>query len=167
MKWNEIVVVVCSAFQKPGSLADKNGIENVFLTVVAGKIPNQAIVVSGTVAEKAGLTIGSTKLVMVNERDEDPVYGRQFSHTVLGDVAPSEILGLRRELGNPVVVDTTGTEGNPEGAAGAGSAAKPQLNTNTSGLPDGSEEDEEAKAERLLAEAKAAKKAKAAAKAGA
>ena len=105
--FNEIVVVVVSPFQRVGKEADKNGIANVYLKCIAGKTPNQAQVVAGTVAEKAGLTIGKTLLVMVDERNPDPTYGRQFSHTVLGEVKPNEILGLQKELGKPLVIDTT------------------------------------------------------------
>lgn len=123
---NEIVVVVVSAFQKPGAIADKNGIANVFLTPVAGKLPNQAMVVAGTVAEKAGLNIGSTLLVMITEKAPDETYGRQFGHTVLGPVAPTDILGLRKELGTALVIDTTnGSEATDDEAEGA----TPNLNT--------------------------------------
>ena len=104
---NEIVVVVVGKFSKPGSEADKNGMENVYLTPIAGKMPNRAMVVAGTVAERAGLKIGSTLMVLIGERAADPVYGRQFNHTVLGEVKPQEILGLRKELGSALVIDVT------------------------------------------------------------
>ena len=109
---NEIVVVVVGKFSKPGSEADKNGVENVYLTPVAGKMPNRAMVVAGTVAERAGLKIGSTLMVLIGERAADPVYGRQFNHTVLGEVKSPEILGLRKELGEALIIDVT------NGAAG-------------------------------------------------
>ena len=102
---NEIVVVKVSAFQREGSLADKNGMANVYLTALAGKIPNKALVVAGTVAERAGLEIGKTCMVMITERDPDPQYGRQFNHTVIGEVEPSQILGYIKELGKSVVLD--------------------------------------------------------------
>lgn len=104
---NEIVVAVVGKFSKPGSEADKNGMENVYLTPIAGKMPNRAMVVAGTVAERAGLKIGSTLMVLIGERAADPVYGRQFNHTVLGEVKPQEILGLRKELGSALVIDVT------------------------------------------------------------
>ena len=117
---NEVVVVVVSAFQGEQK-ADRNGKVNVWLTPVAGKIPNQALVVAGSVAEKAGLEIGKTLLVMVNEGVEDPQYGRQFNHTVLGTVAPMEIIGLRRDLGAASIIVTkqpvNGDQGNTNGTA--------------------------------------------------
>jgi ribosomal protein S28E/S33 len=102
---NELVVVKTSAFQGEKK-ADKNGMENIWLTPVAGKIPNQALVISGTVADKAGLQAGQTLLVMINETASDAVYGRQFSHTVLGPVSVGDILPLRKELGAALVLDT-------------------------------------------------------------
>lgn len=126
---NEIVVVVVGKFSKPGSEADKNGMENVYLTPIAGKMPNRAMVVAGTVAERAGLKVGSTLMVLIGERAADPVYGRQFNHTVLGEVKPQEILDLRKELGNALVIDVTDgatadagniLEGNTQPAANTG-----------------------------------------------
>lgn len=131
---NEIIVVAVSPFNKAGSEADKNGLMNVYLTPIAGKIPNQAMVVSGTVAQKAGLVVGTTLMVMISERASDPVYGRQFNHTVLGPVTPGEILGLRKELGAAIVLDTTSANANaPE------NVEVPVLNT--SSLP--ADQDEE------------------------
>ena len=123
---NEVVVVVVSPFQGEQK-ADRNGVTNVWLTPVAGKIPNQALVVAGTVAESAGLVIGKTLLVMVNEGAEDPTYGRQFNHTVLGEVKPMEIIGLRKDLGAASIVVTKQPVNGED--TGAGAAAKPNLNT--------------------------------------
>jgi len=103
--FNQIIVAVVGAFTKVGSEADKNGLQNVYLKCIAGKVPNKALVVAGTVAQRAGMAIGQTLLIMVDERESDPVYGRQFSHTVLGEVKPQEILGLRKDLGEPTIVD--------------------------------------------------------------
>lgn len=105
---NELIAVVVSAFQGEQK-SDKNGKTNVWLTPVAGKIPSTAMVVAGTVAEQAGLAIGKTLLVMVNEGEEREVDGqklRQFNHTVLGEVKPMEILGLRKELGIADIINT-------------------------------------------------------------
>jgi len=109
--YNEIVAVVVSPFQGENK-TDKNGKDAVWLTPIAGKLPNRAMVVAGTVAERASLVAGTTVLVMINEGTADPVYGRRFNHTVLGPVEVSEIIGLRKELGAPVVVDVTTTENN-------------------------------------------------------
>lgn len=129
--FNEIVAVVVSAFNKLDSLLDKNGKQNVFLTPVAGKIPNQAMVITGTVAEKAGIEIGKTLLIMIGEKDPDPKHGRQFNHTVLGEVKPTEILNVRKELGTAQIVHTSPEKegGNPDtgGVITPNAAATPKL----------------------------------------
>lgn len=105
--FNEIVLVIVSKFTpKEGNHFDKNGKQNVFLQPVAGKIPDTAMVLSGTVAEAAGIEIGKTLLIMVNEKKPDPVYGRQFSHVKLHELDGSNILSSRKELGSPTVVNT-------------------------------------------------------------
>ena len=104
--FNELCLVKVSAFKKEGSEADRNGAINVYLTPVAGKIPNRAMVVAGTVAEGNGLKIGNLQLVLINEVAPDEEYGRQFTHTVLdGEVKGLESIGLRKELGGATVVD--------------------------------------------------------------
>ena len=147
--FNEIFVAVISAFQGEKK-ADKNGVINVWLTPVAGKVPNRAMVVAGTVAAQAGLEIGKTLMIMVTETQEpDPQYGRRFNHTVLGEVKPSEILGLRKELGAALVIDVTAGAENTSGIvnnAGAASNVPVLKVPNTSGLPEGSEEPAEEKA---------------------
>lgn len=145
---NHLVLIVVSAFAKAGKEADKNGVANVFLTPVAGKIPNQAMVVAGTVAEKAGLTIGSKLLVQITERKGVALDSanpnsltRQFNHTVIGPVTTGEVITLRKELGEPFVIDTTATVENPTGAAGI----TPSLKVSTSKVPteaNGQEEEE-------------------------
>lgn len=143
--FNQIGVFVVSPFAKAGSEADKNGIQNVYLKCIAGKVPNKALVVAGTVAQRAGMAVGQTLLIMVDEREPDAVYGRQFNHTVLGEVKPQEILGLRKDLGEPTIVDvnegtTAGTgnilEGNTQPAANTGATpAKVDLQSGLDATP--------------------------------
>ena len=120
-KFNEYVMVAVSAFQKEGSLTDTNGKTNVWLTAVAGKIPNQSMVIAGTVAEKALLTIGGTFLVNVVEGEEDAEYGRQFNVVNLGAVPFTELISVAKQLGKGTVVITkAGAEDtDPEDNAGA------------------------------------------------
>ena len=59
---NELVLVKTNLFKKEGMEADKNGMNNVFLEPIAGKMPNQAMVVAGTVAESNGLVAGNLQL---------------------------------------------------------------------------------------------------------
>lgn len=88
--------------------ADRHGVQNVWLTPLCGKIPNQAMVVAGTVAAQEGnkLESGKNYLISVTERDPDPVYGRQFNITVVTEVAGTEVFGYVKELGKAVVVAT-------------------------------------------------------------
>lgn len=136
---NELVLVKVSDFKKEGAEADRHGVLNVYLQPIAGKIPNQAQVIAGTVAESNGLISGNLQLVLVNETAPDEEYGRQFSVTVLdGDIKGTEVLGYRKELGSALVLDTKGTaggeggEGGESGAAEA-KAAKPSIKTSATG----------------------------------
>jgi hypothetical protein len=96
--------------------ADKNGKMPVILNVVAGKMPNKAIVQSGTVAERAGLTVGKLAFIQVRETESDDKYGRQFNITKLGDVSPMEALQAEAMLGKPEVFQTEKSgEGQGEG----------------------------------------------------
>lgn len=123
---NELVLVKTNLFKKEGMEADKNGMNNVFLEPIAGKMPNQAMVVAGTVAESNGLVAGNLQLVLVNELAPSEQYGRQFSVTVLdGDIPGKDVIGYRKELGSAIVVDTKG--------AIAEAPAKPTANTSTIG----------------------------------
>lgn len=102
---NELVVVKTSAYQGEKT-HDKHGKANVWLKPIAGKLPNQTMVLAGTVAEKEEIGIGQTLLVMVTEGTPDPEFGRQFSVTKLDTVAGRDILGYRKELGEAIVIDT-------------------------------------------------------------
>jgi hypothetical protein len=113
---NELVLVKVNDFRKEGQEADKNGVQNVFLEPIAGKMPNQSMVIAGTVAEAAGLISGNLQLVLVNEKAPDATYGRQFSVTVLdADVSGKDVVNYRKELGVALVIDTK-TPAKPEGS---------------------------------------------------
>lgn len=106
---NEFVLIAAAPFQpKEGSHTDKNGKQNIFLKPLAGKMPNKAMVLAGSVAEQAGILPGKVYLCMVTERNPDAQYGRQFSVTNLGEVAPKDILGQSKEIGAVTIIDVTG-----------------------------------------------------------
>jgi len=155
---NGLVIVKVSEFQSTDTtkLFDKNGVRNVWLTPIAGKMPNSALVIAGTVAAKENLTSGSTLLVSVAEREIDPEYGRQFGVTNLGAVPFADIVDLTLKLGNAEVIDTV-----------KGFVPKTVPTTlSTSGI--GATEEHEESDEEIVAKAKAAKLLeKAAAKAAA
>lgn len=114
---NTIAIVNANAFRKDGRGYDRNGKQNVFLTCIAGKMPNKCMVMSGTVAEQNGIEIGKTYMVAFNEGKTDPQYGRQFSTTKLGEVSVIDTLTAVDRLGEAVIVDVT--------AAAAPAAAAP------------------------------------------
>lgn len=95
--------------------ADRHGVQNVWLTPLCGKIPNQVMVVAGTVAAQEGnkLESGKNYLISITERDSDPVYGRQFNITVVTEVAGTEVFGYVEELGKAVVVATRVADNGP------------------------------------------------------
>jgi len=108
---NEVVLVKASDFNREGQQADKNGMQNVFLKPIAGKIPNQAQVVAGTVAVGNGIVSGNLQLVLIDELEPHEEFGRQFSVTVLdADVAGDKVIGYRRDLGAAIVVKTSETD---------------------------------------------------------
>ena len=104
---NTIAIVNANAFRKDGRGYDRNGKQNIFLTCIAGKMPNKCMVMSGTVAEQNGIEIGKTYMVAFNEGKTDPQYGRQFSTTKLGEVSVIDTLTAVDRLGEAVIVDVT------------------------------------------------------------
>lgn len=125
---NELVLVKTSLWNGENK-TDKNGALNLYLQPVAGKMPNKAMVVAGTVAASAGLVENTLQLVMVTEREVSTEYGRQFGVTVLDqNVAGRDIIGLRKELGEAIVVDVTAFE-----APKASAPAAPSLATSNVG----------------------------------
>jgi len=110
---NEVALVKVSDFKREGQEADKNGVQNVFLSPVAGKIPNWSQVIAGTVAQGNGLISGNLQLVMITEGKETEVNGelrRQFNVTVLdADVSGKDVINLRKELSAGYVIPMTAT----------------------------------------------------------
>jgi len=90
-------------------VADKNGKLPVMLRPVAGKLPNKFII-AGTIAENEGFSIGKTYLVQIMEREEDQIFGRQFTYQKLSEVtSPLEIILLQEKLGEGSIFDTLKT----------------------------------------------------------
>ena len=83
---------------------DKNGKDPVILNILAGKAPNR-IVLSGTVAENAGFTVGKSYLAQCREREMDDQYGRQFVWNSIKELSVKEILESKKDLGSSVVFD--------------------------------------------------------------
>jgi len=100
--FNGLVVVNVRPFVN-GS-ADKNGLEPKILNVLAGKAPNRTVI-SGTIADSLGLEDNKAYLMQVRETEESPVYGRQFSFSVVSSLSGMEIIQTCKELGNAVIFD--------------------------------------------------------------
>lgn len=84
---------------------DKNGKMPVVLVGVAGKYPDKRVL-SGTVAERAGLEVHNTYLVSTQETEADAQYGRQFNFTNLGKMNMADIISAKKELGAATMVNT-------------------------------------------------------------
>jgi hypothetical protein len=137
--FNEVVVCTVDYFKGKGNIQtfDTNQKPNVILVPVAGKIPNQAQVLSGSVAMNSGFlntdgTIASKlRVVHVTERKADPVYGRQFSVADLGAVEARDLGGLLKEYGKGYVEPTSAVIEPAPNAQGAA----PTLNTTAAPAP--------------------------------
>ncbi len=106
-----VAVAQTKTFNKGGveSSVDKNGNLPIQLTVIAGKCPNRAIVMSGSVAIGLGIEAGNTYVLQANYRDTNE-YGENFSHTVLSKLSAIDLVQLPnfvKAYGQPQLVDTT------------------------------------------------------------
>lgn len=106
---NTMFVATVQAFNKAGHESDKNGNQNVILSVIAGKCPSTRVI-AGTVAIREGFIIGETCLVQSTEGEADAKYGRQFNFTKLGVLGALEIMQSVGQLGEAVVVDVRAPE---------------------------------------------------------
>ena len=82
---------------------DKNGKSPVILNVVSGKAPNRNVL-SGTVAENAGIETGKSYIFRWREIDPNE-YGRQFRWTVVSEISGLELIKASQELGEANVFD--------------------------------------------------------------
>ena len=82
---------------------DKNGAMPVILDVVAGSCPNKRVI-SGTVAERAGMESGKAYLCKAEEIDSDE-YGRQFRYSTIKELGFSELLEAMSHFGSPKLIE--------------------------------------------------------------
>ena len=102
-----MTIVNANAFKKAGHTHDHNGKQNIFLSPLAGKMPNKALVMSGTIAEQLGIEVGKNYLLAISEGKPDPKFGRQFSTINMGEISGIDVLTHMDKLGEAVVVDVT------------------------------------------------------------
>ena len=110
--FNGMFIARVEAFSMKGYEMDANGHQNVIFDVLAGKAPSKRIV-SGSIALNKGFIIGDTVVVSFTEKDEDPEYGRQFAFGNGGRLTTLEWLSLKKEFGDPEIVNVE-TKGKKE-----------------------------------------------------
>ena len=98
---NTTAIVICSTFTN--GRPDKNGLDPIMLTSLAGKIPNRNVL-SGTTAQMLNFVVGKRYLVTFNETEANE-YGRQFRITNGGEVSALEAVQSIATLGQPVLVN--------------------------------------------------------------
>ena len=95
---------ICKVGNYSNGNPDKNGLDPIFLSLVAGTMPNR-MVIAGTVAEREGLVVGTTVLAHFVERAPSEEYGRQFAVAKLSDLSGLEIIAASKELGKAIMVN--------------------------------------------------------------
>ena len=111
--FTSLIIAKAAAYTQGGP--DKNGKNPIILVVIAGKCPNRNVI-SGTVAESAGIEAGKTYLFQVREGNPDPQYGRRFVFTSLGEAGMKDIIDAQTSLGAAEVftVEAPAAPGNTE-----------------------------------------------------
>lgn len=100
--FNEMIVVSVTPFSGTTS-PDKNGKYPVMLQCIAGRMPNRNVL-SGTVADRTGVEIGRTYLMMVRESGFDTVFGTDFTFTKVKELMTGkDIIDACKELSKPEV----------------------------------------------------------------
>ena len=85
------------------AVADKNGMEPIILTSYNGILPNNAKVLSGTVAANNGMQVGKNYMVTLTRTGTDSQYGDQYRYDVVGELSPVEIAQNIQTLGKGVI----------------------------------------------------------------
>lgn len=74
------------------AVADKNGFAPVILSAHNGTLPEKARVISGTVAQRAGMQVGHNYAVKVSLVKIDDQYGEQYQYEVIGELSTMEVI---------------------------------------------------------------------------
>lgn len=107
---NEMIVVAITPFSGTTS-SDKNGEFPVMLQLLAGKMPNRNVM-SGTVAQRAGIEVGKTYLMQVRQQGTDKQFGEDFTFTKISELKTGkDIIEASRELEEPRIVTINRPEG--------------------------------------------------------
>lgn len=107
--FNELIVVAVTPYSGT-STADKNGKHPIMLQCIAGKMPNRNVM-SGTLAERAGIEVGKTYLMQVREQGYDKVFGADFSFIKVKELVDGlDIANVTLKLGSPEIIKIERTE---------------------------------------------------------
>jgi hypothetical protein len=93
---------------------DKNGQFPVILSAHNGTLPSNARVISGTVADRAGLEIGKNYAVKVVLTGVDPIYGEQYRYEVAGEVSTIDVVTKLKDFGIGVVQNEVAANAEPK-----------------------------------------------------
>lgn len=105
-----MIVVAVTPFS--GTIStDKNGEFPVMLQLLAGKMPNRNVL-SGTVAQRLGVEVGHTYLMMVRKQGEDKVFGEDFTFIKVRELnTGKDIIEASKELSEPQIVEIARPKG--------------------------------------------------------
>lgn len=105
-----MIVVTVTPFSGT-TTADKNGRYPVMLQCIAGTMPNRNVL-SGTVADRAGIEVGKTYLMQVRESGNDLAFGQDFTFTKIKElVSGHDIAQTVKDIGSPRIVAISRPEG--------------------------------------------------------
>ncbi len=111
-----MAVNTVSTFNGKEAEADRNGLMPVYLTPVAGFIPNRNVI-AGTVAKNSGLEDGKTYLAKWTRVEDDPEYGPQFNFTKISEMSAMEVITSLQALGDGQIFDAGAINSSvPQGA---------------------------------------------------
>lgn len=88
-------IVKVNSFQGSANrpaVADKNGFAPVLLSAHNGTLPEKGRVISGTVAQRAGMQVGHNYAVKVTLVGIDDQYGEQYQYEVIGELSTMEVI---------------------------------------------------------------------------
>lgn len=100
---NEMIVVTVTPFSGT-TTPDKNGRYPVMLQCIGGTMPNRNVL-SGTVADRAGIEVGKTYLMQVREAGTDLAYGQDFTFTKIKELTSGhDIAQTVKDIGSPRIL---------------------------------------------------------------
>lgn len=86
--------------------SDVNGHLPIQLSVIAGRCPNRALVISGTVAKNLGIESGNTYVLQATYAGTSEKYGDNFNIQKLGQPELYELPKYVEAYGSPQVLET-------------------------------------------------------------